>query len=191
MSVPWLWYLVRITGLVAWGAAWLSMFFGLFVSSRGGGGQVAVPATMELHRRWSLVAVGAALGHGLATVAAPEGGVPALAVLVPLVSPTERAAVALGTLGLWGFGALVLSERLRPVLGPRGWRVLHAGAFAAWVFALAHTLWIGTDLHTPVVRAAVLGSAASVGAALLFRVAHAFTTRGGPAPGARAGAAKA
>ena len=191
MSLPWFWYVVRVTGLLAWGGAWLSMFFGLLVSSRGAGGQVGVPASMELHRRWSLVTVGAAAVHALASVAAPEGGVPALAVLLPLVSPTERVAVGLGTVSLWGFGALVASERLRAVLGPWGWRALHAGAFAAWIFALAHTLWIGTDLHNPVVRAVVLGSAASVGAAFLFRVAHSVAAPAGRAARVGAGSAKA
>lgn len=191
MSLPWFWFFIRATGLVAWGAAWLSMLFGLFVSSRGAGGQVGVPASAELHRQWSLVTAGAALVHALASVLAPEGGVPALAVLLPFVSPTERVAIALGTVSLWGFGALVASDRLRRLLGPGGWRALHASAFATWIFALAHTLWIGTDLHNPVVKAVVLGSAASVGAAFLFRVAHTLTVGAGAAARGGGGSAKA
>ena len=170
---------VRVTGLVAWGALWWAMLFGVAVSGKGAGGWLHVPSAAELHRQWATVGLVASVVHALATVVAPEGGVPAWAVLVPLVSPVQRGVVAVGTLALWGFAALVVSSWTRPRWGPEVWRAVHALAFGAWVLALGHTFVGGTDLRNDLVRAVLLGASAVLFGAVAQRIVVAGMGRRG------------
>lgn len=175
MVIPALWWAIRVSGLVAYGALWMSMAFGVYTAGRGAGGLVHLPSTAELHRQWSVVALAATLVHAVASVAGPE--VPPLALLVPLVSPTLRGAVTMGTLAAWALVALVASDRLRGRLSPFAWRAMHATAFAAWALGLAHALQAGTDLANTAVRAVLVASAVGLLAAFGHRVVLA---RAGP-----------
>lgn len=169
-TLPWLWWAVRASGLVALAALWFAMIFGVAISGKGAGGWLHVASAAELHRQWAFVALGATLVHAIASVAAPEGGIPAFAVLVPMLSPTLRGAITMGTLGLWGLVALTATSLSRASLSPWVWRAVHALAFGAWVLSLAHTLFAGTDLVNPVVRAVVLATAAVLVGATAQRV---------------------
>lgn len=169
-DLPWVWWCIRVSGLVAYAALWLAMIFGVAVAGKGAGGWLHVPSAVELHRQWAWVALAGTGVHVVASVLAPESGVPALAVLVPMVSPILRVVVTLGTLALWGLVALVASSFSRASLSPTAWRAIHALAFGAWVLSIAHTLLGGTDLANPVVFASVLGTAAVLVGATIQRV---------------------
>src|SRR5690606_40225915 len=72
---PVLWGVGRASGLLAYGALWLSMLFGLAVSSKGAGGLLPKKAMMDLHQQWTLSAVVATVVHVFALVFHAESGV--------------------------------------------------------------------------------------------------------------------
>lgn len=186
-EIPVVWWAVRVSGLVAYGALWWAMLFGVWLSGRGAGGVVHSPSVIELHRQWAIVGLGAGVVHGVASVLAPEGGVPPLALLVPMVSPVLRVPVTLGTLTLWGVALLVFSSLWRAKLSIPVWRVVHVAAFVAWVFGVAHALGAGTDLVNPLVEGGLLASVVVFGAAFVHRV---MVTLWGPAGRSAAGQAR-
>ncbi len=186
ISLPFLWWACRVTGLVAYGALWFAMFFGVSVSAKGSGGWLHIASAAELHKQWAVVGLGAALVHALAAVLAPEGGIPAMAVLVPLVSPTMRGVITVGTIAMWGFGGLVVSSLTKASWRPEVWRALHALSFGAWVLAVAHTVLGGTDMAIWPVKAAVYATAAVLIGATAQRILVAMDNDGGAAKGGKA-----
>ncbi|MEZ4237368.1 MAG: hypothetical protein R3F59_14710 [Myxococcota bacterium] len=156
------WWWVRSWGVVAYLALWGTAFFGLMISTRGAGGWLHTATVGALHRAWSLlVVVGTAL-HVAGVVLDPVSKVPLLATLLP-VGPGP---IALGVIAAW-WVALARWQRLPRAL----WTAVHASAGGAYVVALGHALTAGTDRGDPVFRAVVLGTAAALLAALLYRVA--------------------
>ena len=54
---PLIWWAGRAAGFVAYVALWLSMMFGMAVSSKGMGGVLPKKLVMDMHQQWTLSAV--------------------------------------------------------------------------------------------------------------------------------------
>lgn len=174
-GVPLRWWAVRAFGLLAYLALWLSMMFGLLVSSRGAGGLLSPGWMIDLHRRWALAALVATGLHVLAVVADPAGRVGPLAVLVPFTSATLRGPVALGTVALLGLVAVAGTTAIPPRKLPRPvWRAVHGLTFGVFLLALVHGATAGTDAGTLWARAGYAVTAAVLLGAIAQRILHAM-----------------
>ncbi len=155
-----LWIAIRVTGLVSYAALTLGMMFGVMLSGRG----LHVPTLHELHRSWTMVALGFGVLHG-ALLAVTEA---------KLLLDGE---IAVGGLALMIVGGLVAATTLRQYIGVAAWRALHTLAFAAWVLAAGHMVWAGSDLQQPVTFTLAYGSIAAFLGAFLLRVGAAVWAR--------------
>jgi len=142
---PLIWWAGRASGFVAYIALWLSMMFGLAVSSKGMGGLLPKKLMMDLHQQWTLSAVVATVVHVLLLIFHGESGVTPWAALVPFASARLTGAVGLGTIALFGLLIVGGSSWLRTQIPYAAWRGIHALAFGTMIIALAHGWTAGTD----------------------------------------------
>lgn len=173
-SAPFAWWATRAFGMLAYVALWLSMLFGLLLSSRHTG-RLSVPVISELHNQWSLAALVATGLHVAAAVSEPQWGVPLASVAIPFTSSNLTGPVALGTFALWGMAAVAVTTWLRSRLSYGTWRAVHGLAFGAFLIALLHAVTAGTDTRYLLVQwAYVLTGGAMVGA-VAYRALSAVT----------------
>lgn len=135
-----LWWLGRATGVLAYGALWLSTFFGVLVSSKGAGGLLERGTIIDLHRGWSSMALAATVLHILLIIANTHSGVNPLAAILPQMSTVMTGAITLGTVSFWGILAISLSTTFMNRIPNIVWRGIHASAFGTYVLALSHSL---------------------------------------------------
>lgn len=174
-GVPSMWWVSRTMGLLAYVSLWLSVLFGVFMSSRGAGGWLHRATVLELHNRWAVAALVVTMLHVLATVGDAQYGITPLALVYPLASETQTGAVALGSLAFWGMIAISLTTAVFKKIPRSVWRAVHATAFGTWVLAIVHGLAAGTDASSPFVRAVYLATSTVTVAAIVQRLLIAWT----------------
>jgi predicted ferric reductase len=157
-----IWYLIRASGLVAYGLLWLSVVLGLFITSRFARIWPSGPVAFALHEHASLLALGFTLLHLLLLLGNREWGSSLSELLLPFGSPHGRGWVGLGQLAFWLLALLCASFYARKRLGQRAWRLIHFAAFASFLLALGHALVGGTESPAPAARALYWLSGGSV-----------------------------
>lgn len=179
---PLIWWAGRAAGFVAYLALWLSMMFGMAVSSKGMGGLLPKKLVMDMHQQWTLSAVVATLVHVLTLVFHAESGVTPLAALVPFASARLTGPVGVGTIALFGLLIVAGSSWLRTRIPYSAWRGIHALAFGTMLLALVHGWTAGTDTPVEWARWLYVVSGALLVGALVIRIGlatHATASRGG------------
>lgn len=185
---PSTWHITRAAGIMAYLFLWLAAVTGLLLSSRLLGLAASPPLLGAAHQwgaAWSLYAT---VVHAVilrydhwVSFRWPD-------ILLPFASTYRTGAVALGVYALYALVGVQVTSYLRARLGVATWRLAHALSVPAYVLALAHGVWAGTDTAQPWVQA-LYWSTGSVFAFLLL--ARLLLTRGaragGGAPGGRHG----
>lgn len=167
---PVIWWAGRAAGFVAYGALWLSILFGLAVSSKGAGGLLSKKWVMDLHQQWTLSAVIATGVHVGLLVFHSESGVTPWAAVVPFASARLTGPVALGTFALFGLAILVVSSWLRCHLPYGLWRTVHGLAFGTMVLALVHGWGAGTDSASSAVQWLYIVTSGLLVGAIVMRI---------------------
>ena len=177
------WYLARASGLVAFALLWLSMLWGLLMTSRvARRWPGAVPAN-DLHQHVSLLALGLALFHALILLGDRYADYRLSQLLIPFAGGAYRPLwVGFGQLGFYLSAIVALSFYVRRWLGNRAWRAVHMLSFAVYFGVLAHGVMAGTDASLPWIQASYVISAASVLFLTLYRLLVAWFS---PAPAVR------
>ncbi len=170
VQAPIAWYVVRASGLVAFGALTLSVWLGLAMSTR-----LLGPKRMKSLFGWHQTIAWTGLSmlglHAGALLFDPTLHFGLAALLVPFAAPWSPAAVAAGVVAGWSMLAIASSFRLKKWIGQKGWRRLHYLSFGAFVLALGHALVAGTDLHGlggPVLAAIAAGPVIWLGLARIL-----------------------
>jgi methionine sulfoxide reductase heme-binding subunit len=140
------WITSRAAGIVALGAASISVSLGLAMALR-----LRSPRRADLkvvHETLSLSALVAVGVHGAALLG--DGFLhPSVADLtVPFVSSYKTFWTSMGIISGWALAVLGLSYYLRGRIGPARWRSLHRFTALAWLLGLVHSLGEGTDAGT-------------------------------------------
>jgi methionine sulfoxide reductase heme-binding subunit len=140
------WITSRAAGVVALGAASISVSLGLAMSLRLRGLRRA--DLKVLHETLSLSALVAVAVHGAALLG--DGFLhPSVADLtVPFVSSYKTFWTSIGIISGWALALLGLSYYARRRIGPGRWRRLHRFTALAWLLGLVHSLGEGTDAGT-------------------------------------------
>jgi methionine sulfoxide reductase heme-binding subunit len=140
------WITSRAAGVVALGAASISVSLGLAMSLRLRG--LGRADLKVLHETLSLSALVAIAVHGAALLG--DGFLhPSVADLtVPFVSSYKTFWTSIGIISGWALALLGLSYYARRRIGPARWRRLHRFTALAWLLGLVHSLGEGTDAGT-------------------------------------------
>lgn len=171
---PLLWYLNRSSGMILLVAFTLTTVLGVLSTHGRAGRGVPVFVTQALHRNTALLSVVLLVGHVTTAVVDTYVDIRWWQALVPWGATYEPLWFELGVVALDLTVLVTLTSLVRARLTPRGWRLVHLSAYAAWAVSVAHGIGIGTDLRQDE-RWAWLVVAGCVGAVLsaaLWRVGH-------------------
>jgi sulfoxide reductase heme-binding subunit YedZ len=169
-----LWYTARGSGLVT--LVLLTVVVTLGVGARSGRTPFNLPrfAVNLLHRNAALLAVAFLVVHVVTLLFDPYAQLRLVDLIVPFAGTYRPFWLGLGTTALDLIAALVATSLLRRRLGARAWRAVHWLAYLCWPVALLHGLGTGTDNGTWWLWTVSLTCAATVLAAVVWRVSTGF-----------------
>jgi predicted ferric reductase len=177
------WYLSRASGLVAFALVWLSMIWGLLITSRVARRWPGAFTANDVHQHVSLLGLGFGLFHALILLGDRYANYSLAQLLIPFTAAAHKPLwVGLGQVGFYLLGIIALSYYLRPWLGNRSWRALHILSFGVYLMALVHGVISGTDTSVPWIQAAYWISAGSLLFLTTYRVLVARFSSTKPAP---------
>jgi sulfoxide reductase heme-binding subunit YedZ len=142
---PLFWLTARALGVVAYVALTLEVLLGLSATTGLLDGMLGRARVIELHRWLSAIGLGAVVLHAAVLLGDRTVGFGAVDVLVPFASSYRPVAVGLGILAAYAMVVVHLSFLLRPFVGSRFWRKLHAVTFFVFVATTLHGVLAGTD----------------------------------------------
>jgi methionine sulfoxide reductase heme-binding subunit len=167
---PFLWFVSRAAGVVAYLLLWLSTAWGISVSSKGLGGRVSGVLAYALHNVTAWLALGFGMVHGLSLLGDKVVPFTLLGILVPFVATYQPFLTGLGVISLY-LGVIVTGAfYLKKRLGPKAWRTVHGLSYLMFISVTYHGLLIGTDSSTLAMKLIYLLAAVSVGLLTIFRV---------------------
>jgi sulfoxide reductase heme-binding subunit YedZ len=185
------WYMARASGIVAFVLLGLTTGLGLGVTSRLGNRLLNRPWFFEAHKFASLLALAFVGLHVAVLIPDPWTDFEPKDLLLPGMSPYRPLAVAMGVLAMYGAVMAAGSFYVKKRLGHRTWRALHYGTFGAFVLALLHGVYAGTDSGEPWMRLTYLVTGLVVFFLTVFRILAAPLPRARPDRKALSGRAAA
>lgn len=138
------WYLVRISGLLAYYLLWAGTVAGLLVSGRKFKRPDWVVRTTEWHNSFTMAALYVGFFHALMLLADRYIGFNVAQVFVPFFGQYHPLLMGLGSLGLYVTLLLVVTSLLRSRM-MRLWRGLHYLSFPLYLGLTLHAGLLGTD----------------------------------------------
>lgn len=173
-----LWALGRGTGVVALLMFTATLVLGIISRSGRSVGGLGRFGLNELHRTAALTGVGLIAVHLTSLFFDPYAQLDLVDVLVPFVGSYRPLFLGLGTLAVDLLLVVTVVSLLRNVVGPRVFRAVHWLTYALWPVALVHGLGTGTDAGSLWMDAVAVVCAASVAAALGWRMTPSYAERG-------------
>ncbi len=167
------WYASRATGIVALLLLTAVLVLGILVNRQGRLPGLPRFAVTSLHRNLSLLSVAFIAVHVLTAVLDTFVSIPLAAGVVPFASGYERLWLGLGAISLDLMLAMIVTSLLRGYLNRVLWRAIHLLAYLSWPIAFAHGIGSSKDLQQGWMLDMAVACAVIVGAAVIWRLAHA------------------
>ena len=171
-----LWYATRGAGVVSLVLLIAVVLLGIVSVMRWQTASWPRFLTTGLHRNLALTTLIFLAIHIVTAVVDPFTALGFNAAIIPFSSPYRRFWLGLGAVAIYLLLAIVLTSLMRPLFGPRVWRLVHWLAYAMWPLALIHSIGTGTDprfLWMLAIEAVCVGS---VVAAIAWRVSRVAPT---------------
>lgn len=143
------WYLSRSSGVIAYVLLWLSVVWGLLLTTAIGKTLGKVAAIVDLHRHISWLTVVFGLVHAIILLGDRYITYTVWTLFVPYADTTYRPdAVALGQIGFYVLTFVTVSFWARRWTGQKVWRGIHYLSFGVYIVIALHAIWAGTDADT-------------------------------------------
>ena len=143
------WYLSRATAIVAYLILWLSMVWGLLMSTRLIKNWPGFPPSNNLHKFFAIFGLSLGMLHGLLLLGDRYMNFKLVQLLIPFANTTYRPTwVGFGQISLYLWGLIVISFYLRKKIGQKTWRVLHVLTFFTYASVFIHGITSGSDSGT-------------------------------------------
>ncbi|NJN98389.1 MAG: hypothetical protein HC875_32010 [Anaerolineales bacterium] len=156
------WYMARAGGLLGYLLLWLSVVWGLVLSTKITDRLISPVLAYGLHEFLSIGTILFSTLHALILLGDRYIGFNIFHLAVPFLAPYEPLWTGLGTLGLYLSAALTGSFYLRKQMGQKAWRALHYLTFVAYSLALGHGIMAGSDSGLGLVQGMYLVTGGSV-----------------------------
>ncbi len=150
-SVQAMWYVTRSAGIVAYLVLWLSVAWGLAVSSRILDTLLHRSFTYEFHQFLSLLAIGFIALHIIVLYFDRYLPYSISQLLVPFLSPYRPVWVGIGVIALYLTLLVTVTFYLRSRIGMKAFRSIHVLSLVAYLATAVHGLMSGTDASLPAV----------------------------------------
>jgi predicted ferric reductase len=144
-SVQLWWYVTRAAGLVAYLLLWLSMVWGLAVSSKIFDPFLTRDYTYDFHQYLSLFSLGFVALHVIVLMLDRYLPFSLMQVLVPFTSAYRPLWVGLGVISLYLLALVTVTFYLRKRIGMRAFRWIHVLSLLGYLGVTLHALFAGTD----------------------------------------------
>ncbi len=185
------WYVTRAAGLTSYFLLWLSMVWGMAISTRIFHPTVDGTYSYDFHEFLSLLGLGFVLLHVLVLLFDKYLPFNLLQILIPFVDSYRPLWVGLGIFGFYIFLLVTVTFYIRRMIGTRAFRGIHLLSLLGYVGATLHGLYAGTDSALTITQLVYIGTALVV----VFLTAYwfalsAMTKREKAAAEARAEAAR-
>jgi sulfoxide reductase heme-binding subunit YedZ len=167
------WYASRATGVVALLLLTAVFVLGILVNRQGRLPGLPGFAVTNLHRNISLLATTFVAVHVLTAVLDTYVHIPIMSAVIPFTSGYERLWLGLGAISADLMLAIIVTSLLRGRLNATLWRTIHLTAYASWPVAFVHSVYASRDLQRGPLLYLALACAASIGAAVAYRLAGA------------------
>jgi cytochrome b561 len=186
-----MWILLRAAGIGAYVALWLSVAWGLIATTGVVKKRVSKPSANTFHAFVATTGL-VLLGVHLALLLFDEFMPFTLSdVLIPMRSTFRPYAIAAGIAAMYGMVLLMVSSWSRSKLSTRLWRAIHLLSVPAFVLALLHGVFAGTDTQRPWMFVLYATTGVITFFLVVVRGLTADYRPPRPAPPARAGAERA
>lgn len=139
------WFITRAAGLTTYLLLWLSMIWGLAVSSRILEGKLHGSFTYDFHQFISLLAIGFVAVHVIVLMFDQYLTFSAAQLVVPFISSYRPLWVGIGILSLYLVLLVTVTFYLRDRIGRKAFARIHVLSLLAFVGAAVHGLYAGTD----------------------------------------------
>jgi DMSO/TMAO reductase YedYZ heme-binding membrane subunit len=156
-DIPWNWFVMRSTGLVALGLLTLAVVLGIIGPRLRPTGRLA---GISVHRAAASVGALLVVLHVVLAVIDPWIELSWLSVVLPGAATWKPLGVAMGALAVDLLLLLLVTTATR-FRAPRAWRQVHLAAYPLWALTVGHGLLVGTD-------GAVMRALAAVSLALVL-----------------------
>ena len=156
------WYMARAGGIIAYLLMWLSVVWGLLLSTKTTARMISLPLAYGLHEFVSIMAVIFAVLHSVVLLGDNYINFNILHLVFPFTAPYEPVWTGLGTVGFYLMTAMTASFYVRKQIGQKVWRKLHHLTFLTFGLVMTHGLMAGTDTPLPIIKLMYLGTGAGV-----------------------------
>jgi predicted ferric reductase len=157
-SVQAWWYVTRAAGLTSYILLWLSMVWGMAISTKILTPTIEGSYSYDFHEFLSLLGLGFVLLH--VVVLALDKYLPfsLLQMLIPFISSYRPLWVGLGIIGFYIFLLVTVTFYMRQAIGSQAFRSIHALSLLGYLGATLHGLFAGTDSALPITKVIYIGS---------------------------------
>jgi sulfoxide reductase heme-binding subunit YedZ len=146
-----IWYAIRVAGVSAYLALWLTTVAGLCISGGFGGRWLPGALLYPLHQLGDL-ALSLAVLHAALLLGDHYAGFTPASLVVPFTATYRPLWTGLGIIALYLGAAVYWSVHIRARIGYKAWRTIHMLSVVSFFFALAHGLASGTDSSVAALR---------------------------------------
>jgi predicted ferric reductase len=144
------WYFSRGLAIMSYILIWISVVWGLLMTTRLSRIWPGPAATADLHKFISILGLGLATMHGVILMGDKYMNISLVQVFIPFSIQNYRPFwVGLGQISLYLLALVVISFYIRKSLGQKLWRLIHYLSFFAFFAVLIHGLTAGSDTMTP------------------------------------------
>jgi len=153
------WYVTRAAGLTSYFLLWLSMVWGMGVSTKIFQPAVDGIYSYDFHEFLSLLGLGFVVLHVVVLMLDKYLPFSILQILVPFVNTYRPLWTGLGIIGFYIFLLVTVTFYLRSRIGTQAFRSIHVLSLAGYLGVTLHGLFAGTDSALPVTRFLYIGTA--------------------------------
>lgn len=169
-DTPAYWYMSRASALLSFFFMWLSVLWGLLLSTKVFKKYIPAVTLFSAHEFLSFVGLGFASFHAGVLLGDRYIAFRLSDILLPFSASFKPNLVGIGTLTLYLYALVVLSFYIRKKIGRQTWRALHVTTFFAFVLAALHGIFTGTDSGLNPVRIMYASAMLSVFPLIALRI---------------------
>jgi predicted ferric reductase len=157
-SVQSWWYVTRAAGLTSYFLMWLSMVWGMAVSSKFFHPVVEGTYSYDFHEFLSLLGIGFVILHVVVLMLDKYLAFNLLQILVPFTDTYRPLWVGIGIIGFYMFLLVTVTFYMKKMIGMQAFRSIHILSLVGYLGATLHGLFAGTDSALPVTKLIYAGT---------------------------------
>lgn len=152
------WYVTRAAGLTSYFLMWLSMVWGMAVSTKFFHPVVEGGYSYDFHEFLSLLGLGFVILHVVVLMLDKYLAFNIFQILIPFIDTYRPLWVGIGIIGFYIFLLVTVTFYLRKIIGMQVFRSIHMLSLVGYVGATLHGLFAGTDSALAVTKLLYIGS---------------------------------